>query len=242
MKKIIAVLFSALFVLTLHAQKTIISDENVEVRTLSGSFSKIKVSGGIDLYISQGNEEALAVSASKEKYIPGIRTEVKDGVLYVYYKEAGGFSVNINWNNSYRRVYISCKMLEGIDASGASDVYITGVLSSPSLKVEMSGASDLKGELKVDNLSLDLSGASDAKLSGTAGDAYIEVSGASDLRGFDLITENCKIRASGSSDVDITVNKELNVQANGASDVRYKGNCNTGEISSSGSSSIGKRN
>ncbi len=54
--------------LSVTAQKTI-NDPNAEVRSVKG-FHAIKVSGGIDLYLSQG-EEALAVSA-KDAEPPGI--------------------------------------------------------------------------------------------------------------------------------------------------------------------------
>ncbi len=70
--------------------QTVINDKNVEVRNVS-SFSAIKVSGGIDVYLSQSNEDAVAVSASDEKYRDDIKTEVKNGVLNIYFD-----------NNSFR--------------------------------------------------------------------------------------------------------------------------------------------
>ena len=105
----------------------------------------------------------------------------------------------------------------------------------------MSGASDFKGAVDVTNLSLVLSGASDAKISGTAVSIKIESSGASDVKGYDLIAENCTVKASGASDVNITVNKEMNVTASGASDIFYKGNCVIKEIRSSGASTVAKK-
>jgi Putative auto-transporter adhesin, head GIN domain len=69
----------------------------------------------------------------------------------------------------------------------------------------------------------------------------VEASGASDFKGYDLAIDNCKVSASGASDINITVNKELNVSASGASDVFYKGTCVIKEMRSSGASSIGKR-
>jgi len=47
-------------------------DANAEVRNV-GSFSKIKVSSAITLYLSQGKEQAVAVSAGDKEYTPRIK-------------------------------------------------------------------------------------------------------------------------------------------------------------------------
>jgi hypothetical protein len=241
MKKYALLMVFVMQVFSAFAQTTIVNDENAEVRPLTGSFTGIKASGGIDVYLTQGNNEAVVVSASKDKYKEYIKTEVKEGILYVYYKNPDGAGIYINGYKKNLRVYISFTALEKIAASGACDIHITGVITVPSLSIDMSGASDLKGEVKVSNLKVDVSGASDVRLSGTATDAYLEASGASDVKCYDLITNNCKVSASGASDINITVNNELNVSASGASDVFYKGTCVIKEMRSSGASSIGKR-
>jgi hypothetical protein len=50
----------------------------------------------------------------------------------------------------------------------------------------------------------------------------------------------CDVRASGASDIRITVNKELTANVSGATDVKYKGDGVVKDIRSSGSSSISK--
>src|SRR5690242_18909642 len=82
MKPILFFLF-ALVTIQLNAQ-TVINDKNVQVRSV-GAFSAIKVSGGIDVYLSQSNEEAVAVSASDIENRDNIKTEVENGVLNIYY-------------------------------------------------------------------------------------------------------------------------------------------------------------
>jgi Putative auto-transporter adhesin, head GIN domain len=241
MKKYLMTLLFAAIALTPFAQVTTVNDENAEARSISGAFSSIKVSGGIDVYLTQGSDEAVAVSASKDKYKEDIKTEVRDGELHIYYKNSDGLGIYLNGTNKKLRVYVSFKTLEKVTASGASDVVVTGLLEVPVFSLNMSGASDFKGQVKVNSLKVDISGASDVKISGSAADAYIEASGASDAKCYDLVTENCKVSASGASDINITVNKELNVSATGASDVYYKGTCVIKEMRSSGASSIGKR-
>jgi hypothetical protein len=238
MKKFLLLLVSAAFVMSVQAQKTI-NDPNAEVRNV-GSFHAIRVSNAIDLYISQSGSEAVAVSASDERYRNRIKTEVDNGVLKIWFDHDNDWKL---WNtgNKKLKAYVSVRELERLTASGACDVMIDGVLRSNSLNINLSGASDLKGNIEVSTLNIDQSGASDVTISGRTGSLKIEVSGASSFRGFDLATENCQARASGASDIKITVTKELNAKASGASSIQYKGNAVIRELHSSGASSVNKR-
>ena len=218
------------------AQKQFIVDPDAVVREISGSFSSIKVSSGIHIYLSKGDEEVLAVSADDEKYKNGIKTEIINGVLHIFY---GGEKMRYG-NNFKMNVYIAYKNLEQIQASGASNVYIAGLMQLPSLNVQMSGASEFKGEINIGELNIKLSGASNIKLNGIATTVNIESSGASDVKAFDLLTETCNIKSSGASDVNITVSKEISANASGASNVYYKGLAELKVKQSSGASSIAR--
>lgn len=237
MKKIIVsvVLLASAFIL--KAQKAFVNDANAEQRTLNGSFNAIKISGGIDLYLSQFDTESIAVSATEEKYKKRIITLVENNVLNIYYDG------DKTWNsgNKKLKVYVSFKNLEKLQASGACDVQVAGTIAVSSLSLNMSGASDFKGAVKVNNFSLELSGESDATVSGTSNSVTIQSSGASDFKGYDFIAEICSAKASGASDIHITVNKELSANASGASDISYKGNAVIKEQHSSGASSVGKK-
>lgn len=219
------------------AQQTLVNDANAEKRELTSSFNAIKVAGGIDIYLSQYETESLAVSASDDEHRANIKTVIENGTLNIYYDSKGSWSKG----NKKLKVYVAFKNLERLEASGASDVQVAGTIKVPLLSLNMSGASDFKGAVNTNTLTIDLSGASDTKISGTATNVTIESSGASDFKGYDLITENCTAKATGASDINITVNKELNVHASGASDVFYKGSCVIKDLHSSGASTVAKR-
>ncbi len=242
MKKIILafVLLVAAFTIVSAQDVTVINDKNAQARTV-GSFHGIKVSNAFDVIIQQGNTEAVVVSASEEKFRSRIKTEVINGVLRISYDNDNKVW---KWSNENRKLkaYISVKNLDFIEASGACDVKVDAVLKGSKLKVELSGASSLKGELNYNELVMDQSGASDSNIKGRVTNLNIQVSGASDFKGFDLITENCKADASGASDIKITVNKDLRVNASGASDIEYKGSAMISDFRTSGASSLKKRN
>ena len=98
----------------------------------------------------------------------------------------------------------------------------------------------MKVEIVADKLTADLSGASEMTVSGTAKELSMEGSGASSFHGFDLSTQNSDVDVSGASTAHVQTEKEIKVEASGASSVRYKGNAVIREIKSTGASSIQK--
>ncbi|MEO6135245.1 MAG: DUF2807 domain-containing protein, partial [Ginsengibacter sp.] len=160
MKLSITLLFT-LFMGQLFAQ-VVINDKNVELRTV-GVFSAIKVSSGIDVYLSQSDEYAVAVSASEVKFRDAIKTEVRDGILRITYDNDNV----LHWENNRRlRAYISFKDLSALDASGAADITFTEKFSTNSFRLKLSGASEIKGNISCKDLDMELSGASTVRLAG----------------------------------------------------------------------------
>ena len=239
MKKIQVMLMAILVSAVLFAQKTI-NDPNAEPRNLSG-FHAIKISNAFNVYISQGNEDAVAVSASKAEYKAKIITKVENGVLIIRFDEDKNFWKGWNGDKQKLTAYISIKKIDRLDVSGACDVFFEDGVSSEDLSVRLSGASDLKGKIDAKKLSFDISGASDATISGNAAELSVEASGASDFKGYELVTNYCTAEASGASSVNITVNKELNAKASGASSVRFKGEGLIRDIKTSGSSNVTRK-
>jgi len=237
MKKFILLFLVSGLSMMAFAQKQFVVDPNAEIRSVNESYNAIVVSGGIDLYLSQSDREELAISASDDRYKSGIKTEVTNKVLRIYY------DADKNWNNRNRnlKAYVSFRELEKLEASGASDVIIAGEVKVPSLLIKLSGASDLKGGLQVNTLTIQLSGASDVRITGTANEATIDCSGASDVKGFDMVIEKCTAKATGASDINVTVNKELNANASGASDIFYRGTAVIISQQSSGASTISRK-
>lgn len=237
MKKIITAMVLGLSLFSARAQneKNLVVDANAEVRKVSG-FSAIEVSGAIDLFISQGTVEAVAVSASSDEIRSRIRTEIKGYTLRIY-MDGRGLNWKL-WGNNKMKAYVTFKTLTGIEASGACNVKATGVIKQNELKIEMSGASDFTGEVAVGKLKLDASGASNIKIAGKAESTTMDASGACNIKGYDLVTDLCKIEASGASNIRVTVNKELNAEASGGSSVFYKGSGLIRDISASGGASV----
>ncbi len=226
------IMASALLIsLGLSAQKTI-RDENAVPRNVK-AFHAIEVSSGIDLYLSQGKEEGVAVSASDIEYRDKIKVIVEEGVLKIYYERQNNWG--ISWGNRKLKAYVSVINIDKLKASGGSDVLVDNEIQSNQLSLQISGGSDFRGKLNTTKLDVSTSGGSDAYISGRTQNLTIHANGGSDVHGYDMISEYCKVQTSGGSDVHITVNKEISGNASGGSDVYYKGNAISSAQKSGGS-------
>lgn len=239
MKNIFFLSVFSIVCLFAHAQDSkVINDKNVQKREVH-SFHDVDISGGVDLYLTQGGEEAVAVSAGDPEVRDRIRTEVSDGVLRIYLDNRG-----FHWGNlssRHMKAYVSFKNISHLTATGGSDVYLQDVIKAENLKLDLSGGSDLSGKMVIGELSIYQSGGSDSHVSGSANRLLIHASGGSDYHGYDLSADNCKVEVSGGSDAFLTVNKELTASASGGSDVHYRGNGVVRESHASGSGSISKK-
>jgi hypothetical protein len=250
-----------LFATTLaSAQKnTVIHDDHVQLRKL-GAFTAIKVSSAIDLYLTQANTDQVAVSAKDDESRDKIITEVVGGTLIIKMADQDIWMSWKRWGDTKAKAYVSIKELNALSGSGATNIHLVNKIQSQKLKVKLSGASDLKGDLDCGTISLDLSGASDFKgqlmaksilidasgasnieSKGTVDDLSIEVTGASDAKLYNLVAKGAIVKASGASNANVNVSEIIKAQASGASSINYKGAASIRENNASGASTIKHR-
>lgn len=261
MKKLLfAILLLAGFALNAQEKTAIVYDENAQVRKVP-SFTAISVSSAIDLYLTQSNKNEVAVSATNDEIRDHIITEVVGGTLIIRLGDKGTWFSWRKWGNYKTKAYVSIKDIDALTASGASTVHLINTIESPKMRIKLSGASDFKGNIKAGVLMYQLTGASDYKgqitansididgsgassieLIGNVDDLAIEVSGASSAKLYNLTSKGAILRASGASNIGVTVTEILRANSSGASDINYKGNPNVKESNTSGASSIRRRN
>ena len=261
MKKFLfAILLLAGFALNAQEKTSIVYDENAQLRKVP-SFTAISVSSAIDLYVTQSNKNEVAVSATNDEIRDHIITEVVGGTLIIRLGDRGNWMSWRKWGNYKTKAYVSIKDIDALTASGASNVHLVNTIESPKMRIKLSGASDFKGNIKAGVLMYQLTGASDYKgqitansididgsgassieLTGNVDDLAVEVSGASDAKLYNLTAKGAILRASGASNIGVTVTEILRANSSGASDINYKGNPNVKESNTSGASSIRRRN
>lgn len=221
MKKLFLSLVTLLSLAVFAQENTVVNDANAQKRTLNSSFTGISVSSGVDLYLTQGNEESVAVSSSDEKYMERFKTEVENGVLKIYFDTKG-----INWSTNDKRklkAYVSFKTLEKLHASAGADVKAQGSFTVDGLDMKFTSGSSFNGKITAKELSVDQNSGSAITITGSAAKLKIDVSSGAIFKSYDLAVEYCDAKASSGGGVRVTINKELNAKANSGGGIRYKG-------------------
>jgi hypothetical protein len=126
-------------------------------------------------------------------------------------------------------ISVTAKELKKIDLSGASVAYLENNDNSQqplvfdNLRIDLSGASTLRGQIEANTISAELSGASRMDLSGQCTTFNLSLSGASRAFGYNMICDFLNADFSGASKGECTVLQKLSVSLSGASTLRYDG-------------------
>ena len=223
-------LFLSIFVgliTTSFAQKTI-NDANAEKRTVS-SFHGIEVATGIQLTLTKGTTEEVAVSASEIEFRDKIVTEVVNGILKIHYETKSG-AINKKNESKHLRAYVSYKSLDLLHVTTGAEANVDGVLEATTFELKANTGGLVKAEMNIGTLTVDQNTGSKITLTGKVDNLDAKGDTGSKFMGEDLTTNTCMIKMSTGAGIYISVEKELNVKADTGGYIKYKGNAGIREI------------
>jgi len=208
---------------------------STEDRPVSG-FHAVDAAGSFDVYITQGNTEAVKVEAPDD-VIKNVMTEVKNGTLRIYNKQ------QMSWKNIFNNkkvvVYVTLKTVDGVSLSGSGNVtFKDGLNAAGNMRVQVSGSGNMQGKLTAKALDAGVSGSGNLKLSGGAENQNINVSGSGNYSARDFTSANVNVSVSGSGNAAVYASESINAHVSGSGDVRYGGNPKNVAKSKSGSGSV----
>ena len=195
-----------------NGNKNVITQE----RKINNDFNSIKVSTGLDLYITQSNNTSLTVEADENLH-DIIITEVDNGVLKIYSEK------NI-WRAKARKVYVSVNDLEELRATSGADVYSENTLKVTSLKVVTTSGADAKISVNAENIETTATSGSDLKISGTTINHTSKATSGSSIYAYGLKSQNTTARATSGADIDIHASESIDAKATSGGDVDFRGN------------------
>lgn len=200
----------------------------------TGDFSSIDVGGAINVYLKQGADRSVSIETD-ENLFEYIETSDDGDVLRIRPRR------NINLDPSGTvKVYVTAPAFTRLHVSGASKIISDSrITSEKEMDIDISGASEVRVDIKAPRITAELSGASNMVLTGETKDFSVGGSGASNARCFELLTENANVDLSGASGADVFASVSIHGEASGASHIRYKGNA-TVQSNTSGAGSIKK--
>lgn len=226
-KPFLSLLLVAGLITTSFAQKTI-NDANAEKRTV-GSFHGIDVATGIELTLTKGTTEEVAVSASEIEYRDKIVTEVVNGILKIHYETKTG-AINKKNESKHLRAYVSYKSLDLLHVTTGAEANVDGVLEATTFELKANTGGLVKAEMNIGTLTVDQNTGSKITLTGKVDKLEAEGDTGSKFMGENLTTNTCVVEMSTGAGIYISVEKELNVKADTGGYIKYKGNAGIREI------------
>ncbi|WP_248722304.1 head GIN domain-containing protein [Seonamhaeicola sp. ML3] len=204
-----------------------------EERDVSGTFSTIKATEGLNVYLTQSNEESIAVEADENLH-DIILTEIENGVLKIHTKQ----SIS---RYSAKKVHVSFKDISNIISTSGSDIHSTNTITADELTIKTTSGSDMTLQVNTSHLNCKSTSGSDLKLSGKTKNLVAEATSGSDIKSGNLEAETSNVRASSGADITVNTSKELIAKASSGGDIKYYGDPETVNKSNNVSGSIKKR-
>jgi hypothetical protein len=203
-----------------------------EVRQLDG-FDRIKVSRGMNVYITQGSPAKVVVIADSNLH-EVIETRVSGGVLKVYVTE------NIRWAEE-KKVMVTVEKLSEVETTSGSNVWSQNQIVTENLELKASSGANQTMEVNAQFLSASCSSGANIKLSGLAKDAELGASSGANLKGQDLKADRCKMSASSGGNVSSSVVEKLDAHASSGGSVDYYGEPASIEVNTSSGGSVNRK-
>jgi hypothetical protein len=201
-------------------------------RSISEGFDAIKVSRGMDVYITQTGTVGLKVEADENLH-DIIKTEVENGVLKIYAME------NIR-RSSKKAVYLSFDAVNLIEATSGSDLYSESTIKADELRLKTTSGSDMDLSLEANKVYCEATSGSDMQLSGTAIFLSADATSGSDIKAQKLQAQQCDAKASSGADIAVFASNQLYAEASSGGDIRYYGDPKTVKTSDNVSGSVSK--
>lgn len=180
-------------------------------------FNGVKVSSGITLFLTQGEENSVIVEANGS-IIDDVITKTEEGILKIYISSIK----KIRINNSVK-VHVTFSWINSIDASAGSEVIGKNKFMVEKLFVENSSGSSSNFEVECRDLEMNASSGASIDLKGSSLNLIANSSSGSSINSIGLKTVNAKLEASSGSDIEVSVSGEIEASASSGASIEYVG-------------------
>lgn len=185
-------------------------------RNVTEDFTEVRGSAGLDVYLTQGDENKIVVEAD-ENLQQYIEADIEEGKLHITTSENIGRS-------KAKKVYVTYKELNTVEASSGADVTGNSVIKSENISLKSSSGAQLNVEIFAKNLTAKTSSGADLIVSGKASSVKADASSGSELNAKELLAIECKAEASSGAEVTVNVKDNLETNVSSGGEVNYYGN------------------
>lgn len=218
---------------------------------LSGEYSTIYVSRGVNVIMENRSNDKVVISAD-DNVMEYVVCKVEGGKLWATIDSKINSISNVNV-----KIYLpKSEKIDKISTSSAGEVHIYPTIKSSSLAIESSSAGTIKGSFKSESsanlaassagkiditllgkeVKCEASSGANIKLNGQAIKLNAEASSAADINAKTFTAENVYAAASSGADVEVFAQKRLSANASSAGKIRYTGPVDSSAVSKNTSS------
>ncbi len=198
-------------------------DQYKEHRTV-GDFTKVQLEGAFNLFITQGNSNALALEAKKQSVIHRLHTEVRGETLYI--------TTDDNMDKAKKlTVYLQVKDLSLLKVLGATKVYSKNPLTND-LRVELLGAAKVRLLVQNKQLEFHAQGVSSSIIKGKVQQADFQMEGMGKLDAEELICTDAHVYLAGFCKANLYVKNKIMGNIEGFCKLAVAGTENSAIVSS----------
>lgn len=227
--KILIPLSFAFFLLTVTSclmGPTVTGNGNITTQNRNvDSFEKLKVTRGLNVYVSQGDVQKVIVEAD-ENLLEYIETDVEDNMLTIT------TSANIR-NPKSLKVFVTITHIDEIKASAGSNLNTEEIITCNDLDISASAGSNIKLHLNADDIKVSASAGSNITLSGNVDESKINASAGSNIKAEELKTKVCDAKTNSGANIWINVADEFEGNASSGGNIFYYGNPKNSNIEKS---------
>lgn len=193
-------------------------DRNVVTknRTTNADFSKIKVNTGLELEISQGNENKIVLEADENLH-DIIFTEVENGVLKIYSEKS-------IWKAKSKKVFVTVKNLHELSATSGVFVNNETIFKADTLTVIATSGAEINFSVEANSIITVATSGADLKIAGKANYHNSNATSGASIRAKSLESATVFANVTSGADIDIFASETFNANATSGGDINYFGN------------------
>lgn len=214
----------------------VIGDGNVTTKTreVTSEFQKIKVSRGIDVFLTQGNGFSLEVEADENLH----------NVITTEFDEDNNMlriSANENIKSSKaQKVILTVKDISSINTTSGSHVYSETGLNVDNLTISSTSGSHIDLDVDTSTLRINTTSGAGIDISGTTEKLNVAATSGSYIKANNLKSESTTVSATSGANITVNTTKELKASATSGASIKYEGNPEKVDKNSGVSGSIKK--
>ena len=205
----------------------------VEETRKTQPFNQIKVSRGMNVYISQGDETKVTVEAD-ENLLDVIETKVQGDVLTIT-------TDGIIRKAKVKKVYVTTPEITAIKSTAGSNVFSETMLNANEMEISATAGSNIKLDINIGSGEISANAGSNIMLEGKSEKLRCKASSGSNIKAEDLRTKEGSARVSSGANIWISTETALEGEASSGGNIFYYGSPEKTEIHSSSGGNVIKK-